>query len=301
MRTVEIMGGLGNQLFQIFALLAYCLRYKKPFYFSAQAITSGVRKKTYWDTLLLQNLAPFVKSPQPLLVQYREPDFHYQAIPDCPQQTLILNGYFQSYKYFADQEEKIYRFLQLRKTQATLKNTYTPQQPYEKTLAIHFRIGDYASLPNHHPLMTLEYYKAALTQFLQDTQTASDRASALCETLAQTQQAPPPEKWHILYFCEAADQAYVETQLLSPLKAEPLFQNRFTYECIQHQLNDWEQVVVMSLCRHHIIANSTFSWWGAYLGDNSPRVYYPTTWFGPALGPKNTNDLFPPHWQRIKI
>ena len=63
MRTVEIMGGLGNQLFQIFALLAYCLRYKNPFYFSAQAITNGSRKKTYWDTLLLKNLAPFVKSP----------------------------------------------------------------------------------------------------------------------------------------------------------------------------------------------------------------------------------------------
>ena len=221
MRTVEILGGLGNQLFQIFTLLAYCWRYKQPFYFSAEAITCGHSKKTYWDTLLLQNLAPFVKLP-PLsaspLILYREPAFHYQAIPDCPQQTLKLVGYFQSYKYFADQEEKIYRFLQLRKTQATLKNTYTPQQPYEKTLAIHFRIGDYASLPNHHPLMTLEYYKAALTQFLQDTQTASDRASALCETLAQAQQAPP-EKWHILYFCEQNDQTYVETQFIQKLQA----------------------------------------------------------------------------------
>jgi pterin-4a-carbinolamine dehydratase len=348
MRTVEIMGGLGNQLFQIFALLAYCLRHKKPFYFSAQAITNGSRKKTYWDTLLLKNLAPFVKSPpQQTLILYREPDFHYQSIPDCPQQYLKLFGYFQSYKYFADQAENIYRFLRLRETQATLKNTYTPQQPYENTIAVHFRVGDYAQLPNHHPLLTLDYYKQALTQFLQDISISisdSDRATALCETLAQAQaQQPQQQKWHLLYFCEAADQAYVETHLLTPLKAE---HKEFTFECIKHELSDWEQVVVMSLCRHHIIANSTFSWWGAYLGlgghpprpplvednDVSPnniggvgvspnniggvgvspnniggvglqsgRVYYPTTWFGPAMGTKIMNDLFPPHWQRINV
>ena len=315
MRTIEIMGGLGNQLFQIFALLAYCLRHKKPFYFSAQAITNGNRKKTYWDTLLLQNLAPFVKSappPQQPLILYREPDFHYQAIPDCPQQYLKLFGYFQSYKYFADQAENIYRFLRLRETQATLKNTYTPQEPYENTIAVHFRVGDYAQLPNHHPLLTLDYYKQALTQFLQDI-SISDQ--------------PLQAKWHLLYFCEAADQAYVETQLLTPLKAE---HNQFTFECIKHELSDWEQVVVMSLCRHHISANSTFSWWGAYLGlgghpasyasphpplveDNdvspnniggvgvSPKVYYPSTWFGPAMGSKNMSDLFPPHWHRINV
>ena len=354
MRTVEIMGGLGNQLFQIFTLLAYCLRHKKPFYFSAQAITNGSRKKTYWDTLLLQNLAPFVKSALPpqqqkTLILYREPDFHYQAIPDCPQQYLKLFGYFQSYKYFADQAENIYRFLRLRETQATLKNTYTPQQPYENTIAVHFRVGDYAQLPNHHPLLTLDYYKQALTQFLQDISNSisisdSDRATALCETLAQIQaeqahgqaEQPQPQqqKWHLLYFCEAADQAYVETHLLTPLKdfLTPLKaeHKEFTFECIKHELSDWEQVIVMSLCRHHIIANSTFSWWGAYLGGNPPttpihegsnniggvgvspnniggvglqsgRVYYPTTWFGPAMGTKIMNDLFPPHWQRINV
>ena len=308
--TIEIMGGLGNQLFQIFTLLAYSLRNKTPFYFSAQAIAHGARKKTYWDTLFLQNLAPLVK-PTPTNTPhtqhiYRESNFHYRPIPHT-EQSLKLFGYFQSYKYFADQQETIYRLIRLRETQAKYANTTIA---YDKTIAMHFRVGDYAQLPNHHPLMTLEYYTQALTQFLKDVQTANARASALCETLEQIGERIAGEHtWQILYFCEKPDQAYVETKLITPLKANPLFKDKFTFQCIDHQLEDWEQVIVMSLCKHHIIANSTFSWWGAYLGlgGNPPNiggaslVYYPRTWFGSAVGQKNMNDLFPPHWHRINV
>ena len=353
--TIEIMGGLGNQLFQIFALLAYSLRNKTPFYFSAQAITQGARKKTYWDTLFLQNLAPLVKPPpqsQTSYHIYREPAFHYQDIPTInnTEQSLKLFGYFQSYKYFADQQETIYRLIRLRETQAKYATLTAPKIAYDKTIAMHFRVGDYAQLPNHHPLMTLEYYTQALTQFLKDqaqaasASTANARASALCETIEQACEtiehtvgehtAGQKRTWNILYFCEEPDQAYVERQLLTPLKANPLFKDNFTFQCIDHQLEDWEQVIVMSLCRHHIIANSTFSWWGAYLGGKppttpimdmrsegmrsegmcsegkpsniggwgvSPLVYYPRTWFGSAMGPKYMSDLFPPHWHRINV
>jgi hypothetical protein len=316
--TIEIMGGLGNQLFQIFALLAYSLRNKTPFYFSAQAITHGARKKTYWDTLFLQNLAPLVKPPPPSHAQhiYREPAFHYQAIPDT-EQSLKLLGYFQSYKYFVGHQETIYRLIRLRETQAKYATLTAPQIAYDKTIAMHFRVGDYAQLANYHPLMTLEYYTQALMQFLKDQQTATDRASALCETVEQVYTTCT---WNILYFCEEPDQAYVDSQLIMHIKANPLFKDKFTFQCIDHQLEDWEQVIVMSLCRHYIIANSTFSWWGAYLGGKPPTtpditeregippniggaslVYYPRTWFGPGMGPKNMEDLFPPHWHRINV
>ena len=55
----------------------------------------------------------------------------------------------------------------------------------------------------------------------------------------------------------------------------------------------------MSCCHHNIIANSSFSWWGAYLNPYRPKVYYPKLWFGPAQGDKQMDDLCPPAWTII--
>jgi hypothetical protein len=64
-------------------------------------------------------------------------------------------------------------------------------------------------------------------------------------------------------------------------------------------LEDWEQLLLMSLCKYNIIANSSFSWWGAYLNrDESKIVCYPDLWFGPASN-NNTRDLFPDNWIEI--
>ena len=303
--TTEIMGGLGNQLFQIFTLLAYCLRHKLPFYFSTVPIQHGKRKQTYWHTAMLQSLQPFVKYPPssipPTLLH--EEGFHYQPIPFYEQEQvkpmqvkpmhmkpmhMKLFGYFQSYKYFQDQEAQIYKLIKLQQTQDLIKSK-TPYN-YTNMIAVHFRVGDYINLQQCHPLMPINYYIKALSQFLQD------QSPALCETLEQAKHNDTI--WQILYFCEKNDQTYVETQFIQQLQAHPPFQGKFHFQCIDHSLADWEQVIVMSLCQHKIIANSTFSWWGAYLGAGR-QVYYPSTWFGPAMGNKNMNDLFPPNWQKI--
>jgi hypothetical protein len=329
--TAEIMGGLGNQLFQIFALLAYCLRNKLPFYFPTEPIKHGQRKQTYWQTPLLQSLQPFVKAPPTATppIFLHEQGFHYQPIPFYEHAKPIhakLFGYFQSYKYFQDQQAQIYKLLRLQETQELIKRK-TPYN-YTNLIAVHFRVGDYVNLPQHHPLMPLAYYIKALSQFLQD------QSPALCETLEQANKNDSISTWQILYFCEKNDQSYVETQFIQPLQAHPPFHGKFHFQCIDHTLADWEQLIVMSLCRHHIIANSTFSWWGAYLGGLPPTTptsasaekegvvlsqrggvvlsqrggvgveppaYYPSTWFGPGMGNKNMADLFPSHWQQINI
>jgi hypothetical protein len=58
-------------------------------------------------------------------------------------------------------------------------------------------------------------------------------------------------------------------------------------------------MLLMSVCDHNIIANSTFSWWGAYLNQNPSKIVcYPGTWFGPALK-HDTRDLFPTDWVKM--
>ena len=309
--TAEIMGGLGNQLFQIFAVLAYSLKHKSLFYFSTNPIHHGQRKKTYWDTSLLENLKPFVKAPpknnEPRILP--EQGFHFQTLPFYDEGHIRLFGYFQSFKYFQEEQEKIYRLLNIKECQKKIreKTSTSATNAYNNTIALHFRVGDYINLPNHHPIMSLEYYTKALRQFLKDTH-------------------PHPDHYHdhdhnphpILYFCEKADQEYVETKFITPLKENPEFKDKFTFQCIDHDLSDWEQMMTMSLCKYFIIANSTFSWWGAYFGgsikssiqkdtndnnnDNEKHyVYYPSTWFGAAMGYKNMTDFFPPNWHKINV
>ena len=75
------------------------------------------------------------------------------------------------------------------------------------------------------------------------------------------------------------------------------FKNVFFIENIPF---DYEELILMSLCKHNIIANSTFSWWGAYFNTNPAKIVcYPSIWFGPDVT-HNTKDLCPESWTKIE-
>lgn len=265
--TVHIMGGLGNQLFQIFALLSYSLTYKVPFHLEH---TPVVRKDRpfYWDTLL-KSLKQFLK-PVTGIAIFNQKQFHYLKIPHVPY-PIKLFGYFQSYKYFEEHKHSIEKFIRLEEQRDNLKNDYD----FTDLVCLHFRVGDYVNLQHHHPLMPVEYYSMALKQLIDRTK---------------------KDNWKILYFCEDNDINYVNEKVNS-LKTQ--FPN-LSFQKIDSKYQDWEQMLIMSLCQHNIIANSSFSWWGAYFNPNKDKnVFYPSVWFGPAQGNKNTDDLFPPDWNKI--
>ena len=260
MITIEIMGGLGNQLFQIFAVLSYSLKHKIPFYFELKQSNRSDRP-FYWDNML-KSLKPFLRPVIDMPI-YKEPCFNYTPLPYV-EQPFKLFGYFQSYKYFKENEESIFRLLKIREKQTTVN----------KSVSLHFRIGDYKDIQAHHPLLTTEYYSKAIETLIKDT---------------------GRDNWNILYFFEEKDIKCVNIHI-DTLKKSYL---NLTFEPIDHSMTDWEQMIQMSICEHNIIANSSFSWWGAYLNRSKPNVYYPNKWFGPAQGVKVMKDLFPPHWTVI--
>ena len=87
-------------------------------------------------------------------------------------------------------------------------------------------------------------------------------------------------------------------KIIIPL--EKIFRND-SFIPVNHLLKDYEQLLLMSSCRHNIMANSTFSWWGAYFNTHSDKIVcYPSKWFGSSSN-HNTRDLFPSVWNEIEV
>jgi hypothetical protein len=273
------MGGLGNQLFQIFATITYAIKSRNQFNFLNVSTLGGgstTVRNTYWKSFL-NRLTPFLidKTPQPIQV-IREKDFTFNELSICEGDCLIY-GYFQSYKYFQENYEMICRIIELEKMKDSLLLKLNLNDEYLKNcISMHFRLGDYKKLPQYHPVMPYNYYLNSL-RLIKNT-TSSRR-------------------YTILYLCEDDDIDEV-LKTISRLKEE--FPD-YIFIRGENTLEDWEQMLLMSCCHHNIIANSSFSWWGAYFNSRPDKIVcYPPIWFGPAAN-HNTKDLCPTEWNRIEF
>jgi len=269
MITCYLMGGLGNQLFQIFTVIAYSLKYKIPFVFSP-TMPAHEKRHHYWDTFLL-NLKPFTLkySSFNAFNIYNEINFTYNEIPiRNNDQHLLLYGYFQSYKYFDEEFNDIIKFIKLDNIQNTLLEKIQIDQ---NCISMHFRLGDYKNLPDHHPILKEEYYEKSLQYIIEKTSI---------------------QNYNVYYFCESEDN---DTVLFIINNLKKKF-NELKFIKADDSLSDWEQMLMMSLCKHNIIANSSFSWWSAYLNKNQEKIVcYPSIWLGPKIN-KDTSDMFPNEW-----
>lgn len=274
MITAEIMGGLGNQLFQIFTAIAYALRSEEPFSFLNIKELNNIgctARHTYWDTFLV-SLKKFTTNQIPEMHLLREEGFVYKYFPVIKNVNIKFLGYFQSYKYFENEYNNIIKLIRLNEMKDTIKSETIID--LSNVISIHFRVGDYKHLQHIHPIMPYEYYKNGIKYILDNSKTNPNQ---------------------VLYFCEKSDYDDV-IQIIDKLKS---CYTNLEFICINFDISDWEQMITMSLCKYNVIANSTFSWWGGYFNTNKEKIIcYPTLWFGPGL-PHNTNDLFPPSWKKI--
>jgi len=182
--------------------------------------------------------------------------------------NVYLDGYWQSEKYFIDIEQIIRREFTF-KTDPTERNRQESNViTSSEAVAVHVRRGDYVTLAQantFHGLCPPEYYRSA------------------ADKIAKQINKP-------VFFVFSDDIAWVKDNV------------KLDYETVFIDHNDpdqgYEDLRLMSLCKHHIIANSSFSWWGAWLNSSPHKIVIaPRIWFQKAS--QDTRDLIPPTWIRL--
>jgi hypothetical protein len=189
-----------------------------------------------------------------------EGGFHYTLIPKIEGDVKLV-GHFQSEKYFINYRNKLLELFEIDdKTKNFLFKKYRDILN-QNTCSIHVRRGDYLGLPNHHPTQPIQYYEQAITLIGEDK--------------------------HYIIFSD--DIKWCEENF-------NLLKNKTFISGNQ----DYEDLYLMSMCKNNIIANSTFSWWGAWLNNNeNKQVIIPSKWFGISNSHLNTNDLYCDKWIKI--
>jgi hypothetical protein len=281
MITCNLMGGLGNQIFQIFATISYAIKTRNWFKFTNEKkLGSGnvTIRNTYWDSFF-SRLNHFTTNEFPQMHIVREIDFTFNELPlhEIVNNNVMIYGYFQSYKYFESNYEIICRMIGLEKMKVELLKKMNYDMAFlSNVISMHFRIGDYKKIQHVHPIMTKEYYFRCLNHI---------------QTLCNIQDI----KLTIMYFCEDVDISDVHEVISYLSENFP----QLTFIRGENNLEDWEQMLLMSCCHHNIIANSSFSWWSAYFNSWEDKIVcYPSVWFGQSA-PHDTRDLCPPEWEKI--
>ena len=259
----NIVGGMGNQLFQIFAAISYALTYSQPFGFFSN---TGSRS-TYWDTCL-RNLVTYINlKPVPCIV-FTENMISVKRPPLYS--NICMTGYYQSEKFFKEHYEAICGIIGIEEERNSIAYKYS--RDYSKYVSMHFRLGDYLQLPDYYIILDFEYYRKSLEEIL----------------------SRDSEIYTVLYFCEESEEIEIIQQLSNAFPSI-LFERETKTDV------DWEQLFIMSLCKHNIIANSTFSWWAAYFNKNPSKIVCaPERWYASKLEHISIDELVPNEWIRIK-
>jgi hypothetical protein len=173
---------------------------------------------------------------------------------------VSIVGYFQSEKYFKHIESDIRKDFTFKKEFLDAAEEVKPL--LDNPIALHIRRGDFLINGGNHHNLSMSYYEKSLNEFGKDRQ--------------------------VVIFSD--DPEWCKTQ-------EIFSDDRFL---VSESNNSFVDLCLMTLCSDYIIANSTFSWWGAWISQNQNKtVLYPNKWFGPNNAHLNTKDLFPQEWRMI--
>lgn len=281
MLKIQLFAGLGNQLFMIFATISYAIDHGIKYGIISYMDKTLDGPITYWDTILDSFKKNVDIAGSDSNDVYHEPSFEYNSLPSSlSQKESIMKGYFQSYRYFEHNYEQIIEIMGLREKQNKIREEYS-ELLKGKTIAMHFRFGDYIALQQYHCVKKPVY-------FIEAVNSLSDDLHAIGENIAD---------YKILYFCQPGNDRYVCDFLKIILHVSS---KKLNFVRVPDDIPDWKQMLLMSCCNHFVITNSTFSWFGAYFSENRNKIVYrPQKWFGPANSQKDTSDICPIEWKVI--
>lgn len=293
MIIIKLQGGLGNQMFQyaFASILAknnndtiltennFFSRVEKEPGFTPRIFELGIFSNCYTkasdsDIRSFHHLSNINKIKRKLGLCYpkiyKEPsfDFHNDAL--AIKSPVYLKGYFQSYKYFIDDENFIRQLFSfpINKLDEVNKELLIKIKS-SNAIAIHIRRGDFVYdkiTAEYHGNCSLDYFREAI------------------ELLALKN-----KNFTFLFFSDDSD--WVKNQF-NDLAYSKIFVDHNKGE------NSWKDMLLMSSCNHNIIANSSFSWWAAWLNENPEKIVIaPRNWFAEAE--KGTNDLIPIQWIQL--
>lgn len=290
MILVELNGGLGNQLFQYAAGLSLARHHNVELKVN---IDSFNRPNEIIGTQRAFDLANLEKPPtiatkeeiNAFLNQsairkygekilpfhkrsvYKEKDITYDTCFYKTGKNIYLKGNRQSEKYFLRHSEVIREALKFKGSVLEGVSDLGAECATTESVAIHIRRGDYLTdiATDVLGLIPISHYQSAL------------------KVIGQKQRL---------------DKVYVFSDDIEWAKENLLLEYETTYVSGNHTSNSIEDFYLISQCKHQIIANSSFSWWAAWLNPNPDKIVIaPKKWFNNA--PYDTRDLIPESWLKM--
>lgn len=273
MIILNIKGGLGNQMFQYACGRALALRNNDKLSLVWSEYQGDTARKFSLENFAIKaeviepDAVPKLPKLLTRLKQKLTRNFYVgfdSSILKKRRQTVYLDGYFQSEKYFEDYAKEIRQDFSLvapfegktAEIAEIIKNELN-------AVSLHVRRGDYVTHPDFGGIVTREYYERAIQHI---------------------RESVPNTKFYV--FSDDIDWCRKEL----PLGSDATFVSN-------PEFKDYEEMILMSLARHHIIANSSFSWWGAWLGSNPNKIVIaPSKWSN--LHENWYKDIIPSTWIR---
>lgn len=290
MIITHLIGGLGNQLFQyamarriaynnnvslkldISDFTSYKLREYRldKFNIVAEIATlEEIRRFKKTRSKILSKLLLAYNSTKPVISRsyIRERFFYYDPDMGNIVNNVYLEGHWPSEKYFFDIKEILRQEFSLRYEMTDYHQDLKKQIINSNSVSIHIRRGDYVSNPvvnQVHGTCSMNYYYNAIT--------------LITDKIA-----------HPHFYIFSDDPDWVKENFIIPC----------SFTIVKNEVQrDYEDLLLMSMCKNHIIANSSFSWWGAWLNPREDKlVISPAKWYPGA--DYDTRDLLPDSWITI--